>query len=109
APSCRVAGARRPPHPRSCPTRRSSDLAAPSGPKLATTGVRKFVSGSPPQLPRHQSPEQMSYERPATPQRMDRGTVARRFRGHARSEEHTSELQSRENLVCRLLLEKKKN
>src|SRR5690606_42134799 len=35
-----------------------------------------------------------------------------RARGHgpggsARSEEHTSELQSRENLVCRLLLEKK--
>src|SRR5690606_41375724 len=30
--------------------------------------------------------------------------------GHpaVRSEEHTSELQSRENLVCRLLLEKKK-
>src|SRR5690606_40151865 len=27
----------------------------------------------------------------------------------SRSEEHTSELQSRENLVCRLLLEKKKN
>src|SRR5690606_39377971 len=27
--------------------------------------------------------------------------------GPARSEEHTSELQSRENLVCRLLLEKK--
>src|SRR5436309_6102769 len=26
----------------------------------------------------------------------------------SRSEEHTSELQSRENLVCRLLLEKKK-
>src|SRR5690606_38706540 len=35
------------------------------------------------------------------------GTV--RFFGVARSEEHTSELQSRENLVCRLLLEKKKN
>src|SRR5207302_3942472 len=33
-----------------------------------------------------------------------------RFRGAIahRSEEHTSELQSRENLVCRLLLEKKK-
>src|SRR5690606_40040982 len=30
-----------------------------------------------------------------------------RFDG-PRSEEHTSELQSRENLVCRLLLEKKK-
>src|SRR2546426_6748547 len=29
--------------------------------------------------------------------------------GHHRSEEHTSELQSPCNLVCRLLLEKKKN
>src|SRR5690606_40515621 len=29
--------------------------------------------------------------------------------GLGRSEEHTSELQSRENLVCRLLLEKKKS
>src|SRR5690606_39829138 len=31
-----------------------------------------------------------------------------RTRFAVRSEEHTSELQSRENLVCRLLLEKKK-
>src|SRR5690606_39570747 len=31
------------------------------------------------------------------------------FGGGARSEEHTSELQSRENLVCRLLLAKKNN
>src|SRR2546430_13409789 len=30
-------------------------------------------------------------------------------RARARSEEHTSELQSQSNLVCRLLLEKKKN
>src|SRR2546430_11397454 len=29
--------------------------------------------------------------------------------GKSRSEEHTSELQSQSNLVCRLLLEKKKN
>src|SRR5438874_8075135 len=29
--------------------------------------------------------------------------------GPTRSEEHTSELQSRRDLVCRLLLEKKKN
>src|SRR5258708_21218016 len=29
-------------------------------------------------------------------------------RGHMRSEEHTSELQSPDHLVCRLLLEKKK-
>src|SRR2546430_8122930 len=28
---------------------------------------------------------------------------------HGRSEEHTSELQSQSNLVCRLLLEKKKH
>src|SRR5438105_10198008 len=33
---------------------------------------------------------------------------APRWRGALRSEEHTSELQSRVDLVCRLLLEKKK-
>src|SRR3712207_7929218 len=32
-----------------------------------------------------------------------------RERARSRSEEHTSELQSRQYLVCRLLLEKKKN
>src|SRR5690606_12129409 len=37
------------------------------------------------------------------------GTGKERGKRHpTRSEEHTSELQSRENLVCRLLLEKKK-
>src|SRR2546430_10767457 len=34
--------------------------------------------------------------------------AARGARRGARSEEHTSELQSQSNLVCRLLLEKKK-
>src|SRR2546427_5500837 len=34
--------------------------------------------------------------------------VARTEAEHMRSEEHTSELQSQSNLVCRLLLEKKK-
>src|SRR3989449_4676360 len=34
--------------------------------------------------------------------------ASRRAQGGARSEEHTSELQSRLHLVCRLLLEKKK-
>src|SRR2546427_6378463 len=34
--------------------------------------------------------------------------LARRYRITDRSEEHTSELQSQSNLVCRLLLEKKK-
>src|SRR5688572_31245778 len=33
---------------------------------------------------------------------------AQRWRSDWRSEEHTSELQSQSNLVCRLLLEKKK-
>src|SRR3712207_7213267 len=36
------------------------------------------------------------------------GCLAGGRRGAARSEEHTSELQSRQYLVCRLLLEKKK-
>src|SRR2546430_13136412 len=40
--------------------------------------------------------------------RARRGTPARR-RADPRSEEHTSELQSQSNLVCRLLLVKKKN
>src|SRR2546428_3896101 len=35
--------------------------------------------------------------------------VRRPVRAEGRSEEHTSELQSRSDLVCRLLLEKKKN
>src|SRR5688572_31568780 len=35
--------------------------------------------------------------------------TARRRSTPCRSEEHTSELQSQSNLVCRLLLEKKKN
>src|SRR5438034_6523372 len=35
-------------------------------------------------------------------------TFRRRLRGTYRSEEHTSELQSHSDLVCRLLLEKKK-
>src|SRR5436309_4397067 len=39
----------------------------------------------------------------------DRACCGGRVAGAGRrSEEHTSELQSRENLVCRLLLEKKK-
>src|SRR5690606_42155589 len=35
-----------------------------------------------------------------------RGGMSHKFQRTLRSEEHTSELQSRENLVCRLLLEK---
>src|SRR5690606_41204794 len=39
---------------------------------------------------------------------IDRRTFLAALHSKLRSEEHTSELQSRENLVCRLLLEKKK-
>src|SRR3712207_8770784 len=37
----------------------------------------------------------------------ERSALIGRFAEHLRSEEHTSELQSRQYLVCRLLLEKK--
>src|SRR5260370_17826183 len=41
--------------------------------------------------------------------RGSKGIVVFVLKGFRRSEEHTSELQSHLNLVCRLLLEKKKN
>src|SRR3712207_7508545 len=50
--------------------------------------------------------------RPSEHARRRRGGFTRNGREPAaagRSEEHTSELQSRQYLVCRLLLEKKKN
>src|SRR5260370_10827677 len=45
----------------------------------------------------------------ASPSRRVAGASRAARRGYARSEEHTSELQSHLNLVCRLLLEKKKH
>src|SRR2546427_5887937 len=42
------------------------------------------------------------------PVRHGDGGAGRPAHGHARSEEHTSELQSQSKLVCRLLLGKKK-
>src|SRR5256885_9061436 len=63
-----------------------------------------------PNQPHHRRPE---LERRADSPRLRRGGARRRRGGHGpgvgRSEEHTSELQSPCNLVCRLLLEKKKN
>src|SRR5205085_9495480 len=44
----------------------------------------------------------------ATQQVLGVAAVVGRVASRARSEEHTSELQSQSNLVCRLLLEKKK-
>src|SRR5690606_42078211 len=44
----------------------------------------------------------------SNPRRVAPRRFSRPLQSSARSEEHTFELQSRENLVCRLLLEKKK-
>src|SRR5699024_11527138 len=74
----------------SFPTRRSSDL-----------------TGSAPDSPNAGSPS-TSPNRPSSGSR-SRATTPPTGRARcARSEEHTSELQSRSDLVCRLLLEKKK-
>src|SRR5256885_10786127 len=49
----------------------------------------------------------LEHDRPAVPDVEGAGILAGALQ-HVRSEEHTSELQSPCNLVCRLLLEKKK-
>src|SRR3712207_8103995 len=56
-------------------------------------------------LPDHRAFHRRGQRGPARAQR--RGDPRRRGRYLERSEEHTSELQSRQYLVCRLLLEKK--
>src|SRR2546421_12233402 len=53
----------------------------------------------------HQSESARQYHHDRGP---DRVPAPRQSGEHLRSEEHTSELQSRSDLVCRLLLEKKK-
>src|SRR3712207_8827193 len=57
------------------------------------------------------TPRPRSGRRGGRPGRRRPGSHRRRRAagGRPRSEEHTSELQSRQYLVCRLLLEKKKN
>src|SRR5256885_4178669 len=58
-------------------------------------------------VPREDRPHAAPPARPAPRARQQQH--AQDARGDRRSEEHTSELQSPCNLVCRLLLEKKKN
>src|SRR5690349_23779957 len=76
---------------------------------LFRSGVQQDIEAEPPPggILRHGEVE----VRQRVAQGDDRGR--RGVRGgagcHLRSEEHTSELQSRRDLVCRLLLEKKKN
>src|SRR5438477_9540586 len=62
----------------------------------------------PAQDPGHRRRVHSGYPGPLRHRRDRQGQQHDRDRYHARSEEHTSELQSHVNLVCRLLLEKKK-
>src|SRR5690606_41842562 len=97
-------------HPQldSFPTRRSSDLAEagePVGLALAEiapdgTPAAELLSLYVAQPARGQGLATMLVERLE-------GELRSQHVARLRSEEHTSELQSRENLVCRLLLEKK--
>src|SRR6266699_5710672 len=67
--------------------------------------ARRSAGRRPPRRPRSPRPTRFLPDNRGDSSRMD--TCA--ARGSSRSEEHTSELQSRPHLVCRLLLEKQKN
>src|SRR3712207_8197015 len=70
---------------------------------------RSEPSRHPPAPKRRQRPwNRMPLHRGPSPQRSQEGQLGSAVEPHIRSEEHTSELQSRQYLVCRLLLEKKK-
>src|SRR6266496_2816358 len=84
---------RSPPHRRPCPApRRQRDQCPPDGPASRLSTARPDLHHCAPAAPRAVQP-------PRADVRPHRA---------GRSEEHTSELQSRRDLVCRLLLEKKK-
>src|SRR5690606_41551626 len=88
----------------SFPTRRSSDLSGSRAPRPRVRNLQVQGPAQPaPSRPRPLSPRRLSKRAPRPPL-----SRLRRPLSLSRSEEHTSELQSRENLVCRLLLEKKK-
>src|SRR5437773_7372835 len=96
---------RRPPKSTLFPTRRSSDLSDRGG---SRRGGPLPEGGRPRRARRWQPHRDGQGRRLPTPggERFDSGTRLLRRRG--RSEEHTSELQSHHDIVCRLLLEKKK-
>src|SRR5206468_10800690 len=79
----------------SFPTRRSSDL------RQSTLGASSWLLGNRDGTQRRQHSWKVSARHHAS----EEGDRENR---QERSEEHTSELQSRSDLVCRLLLEKKK-
>src|SRR5690606_41721246 len=83
----------------SFPTRRSSDLLTALRPPLLQR-MERFGGGFQLVFVEHLHAG-LAQRGGGHPLAVDQGAAER-------SEEHTSELQSRENLVCRLLLEKKK-
>src|SRR5207244_12565183 len=95
---------RPPPHPHSLPTRRSSDLHHPRKRRLRPPPCERGRNHR--RLPHRSRRRVRGILREAVRHRRRR-TRRQTFR-RARSEEHTSELQSPDHLVCRLLLEKKK-
>src|SRR5699024_11943583 len=95
---------RRPLH--SFPTRRSSDLStACSAASKARISPARTCSSSRTPRPRA-TPHSPQWLPPGKPART-LSAWRRSWTATPRSEEHTSELQSRFDLVCRLLLEKK--
>src|SRR5690349_22594676 len=75
---------------------------------FANTGGRWQIVGQPAELSRR-LPEQEDRQRDDKPGGTSGDRAHQSLTGWTqRSEEHTSELQSRRDLVCRLLLEKKK-
>src|SRR5690606_42039692 len=89
------------------------------GAACGTAGPHNYLPAKPPartpcrwhrhSATRPRPPPRRRAARPRTPGTPPTARMLRRYPPFPpRSEEHTSELQSRENLVCRLLLEKKK-
>src|SRR5690606_40420664 len=77
-----------------------------TGRKASTkASLRRLSAGMDAALPVLHDIKALAFETAAALRRGDLAAVAACI-GAQRSEEHTSELQSRENLVCRLLLEK---
>src|SRR5207247_3582556 len=97
------------PYLHSFPTRRSSDLGFTTGPRAEFRA--RAVAPRPANA--HIVQFRWTHERCRKPSNTDVSVSSSSTRSSARepwaprSEEHTSELQSRVDLVCRLLLEKK--
>src|SRR2546427_8934442 len=87
---------RRPPRSTLFPTRRSSDLGLAAARREVSASAAARTAGF------------VHFRNHSGFQQSARRGVRDGVRAFVRSEEQTSELQSQSNLVCRLLLEKKK-